>query len=244
MSCYSKPEELDRLGKILFSYLRLPFSEQSVPGAVMEGVLAHVLRADVLNTYDFVDVISQDRSVGWQVKSTKASTPVTWKRAKIPNAAELIAASRKSDAGLQALGDAVLDFCNDHAVESLEKYDLSEIGYARLVLHPNQTVTYFERKLCDRGAPLVFKKSDFEWKWSKPKTTVKKEQLPALHGIDRKTSKKAWAWHGLGENQLHFSGEGMWWPRPDSAHSMTFKIPSANEKMSLDDFLGLLDSND
>ena len=39
-------------------------------------------QGEVLGTYDFVDVIKRGSKCGWQVKSTKESTPVTWKRAK------------------------------------------------------------------------------------------------------------------------------------------------------------------
>ena len=83
----------------------------------MGGVLAHVRGGRVLNTYDFVDVIRTEDGCGWQVKSTKATTPVTWKRAKIPDAVSLIEQSNRSAGGLQALGDAIMEFCNRHAQE-------------------------------------------------------------------------------------------------------------------------------
>lgn len=104
MGIFSTNEQLDLICKILSRYIRLPFSGKTIPGAIMEGVLAHVRDGQVLNTYDFVDVIEPVDRVGWQVKSTKSSTPVTWKRAKIPNAPELIENSRKSLQGLQDLG--------------------------------------------------------------------------------------------------------------------------------------------
>jgi len=50
----------------------------------MESIFAHVRSANVLNTYDFVDVISTTNQRGWQIKSTKEKPPVTWKRAKLP----------------------------------------------------------------------------------------------------------------------------------------------------------------
>ena len=66
----------------------------------------------------------------------------------------------------------------------------------------------------------------------------KKEQLPAFHGVSKKTGKKVFAWHGKGENQLHFSGEKNWWPEVDRPpvegvfnysadnHAIAFKLPS------------------
>jgi len=84
-STYSTSKQLEKIANVLTGYLKLPFSGDSIPGALMENVIASVRNGEVLNTYDFVDVINQNEKVGWQVKSTKASTPVTWKRAKIPS---------------------------------------------------------------------------------------------------------------------------------------------------------------
>ncbi len=240
MGIYSTPEQLNLIRKILSRYIRLPFSGETIPGAIMEGVLAYVREGRVLNTYDFVDVIKPSERIGWQVKSTKASTPVTWKRAKIPNSLELIENSRKNDEGLQTLGDAIINFCNEHVQQSLDIYELDQIGYTRLIINPGGNVTYFERLLCTREAPHVFEPADFNWVWSTPKKTTKKEQLQALHGIHRQSGKKWWAWHGLGENQLHFSGEGAWWPDRGADHMTAFSFPSEDEKLSIEDFLEML----
>ena len=204
--------------------------------------LAHVRGASVLRTYDFVDVVKRDSRCGWQVKSTKATTPVTWKRAKIPNSVQLIAESRKSSDGTQALGDAIIAFCNAHAQHSLQHYDLDEIGYSRLIVHADGRVTYFERLLCTREKPIIFDPQDFEWRWSVAKKTVKKEQLPALHGTSKQDGRKWFAWHGLGENQLHFGGEGNWWPKEKSPHQVSFNLPTNDEKISVERFIELLAS--
>lgn len=242
-SVYSTPEQFSLIEKILTRYIRLPFTVSTIPGAIMEGVLAHVRDGRVLQTYDFVDVVKTDAGFGWQVKSTKECTPVTWKRAKIPNAEELIAESQRSPAGRQELGNAIINFCNQHALESLESYRLDQIGYARLLIRDDGSITYFERLLCTRANPQIFNPHDFEWKWSTPKKTVRKEQLCALHGISRRTGEKWWAWHGLGENQLHFSGERNWWPTRNG-HAITFRFPTEREKISLEDFSALLEKFD
>ena len=218
MSVFSSADDLAKIAESLRCYTRLPFHSGSIPGAVMEKVLADVRGGTVLQTYDFVDVINPDSKIGWQVKSTRLATPVTWKRAKIPNAAELIEASIDNQAALQDLGDAIIDFCNQHAQESLERYELNEIGYARLIVASDNTARYFEKILCDESNPQVFQADQFQWNWSSPKVTVRKEQLPALHGIDKVTGEKYFAWHGRGENQLHFSGEKAWWPRACSRY--------------------------
>lgn len=241
MSILSSPDDLDKVRDILIAYARLPFSDnKKIPGSVMEGVLGTVRDADVLNTYDFVDVVAPERGYGWQVKSTKHDTPVTWKRAKIPGAQELIEQSRQNSAGLQKLGNAIIDFCNQHVRESIERYDLKQIAYARLIVHKEGRATYFERTLCTRESPVIFNPKDFEWRWSAPKNTTKKEQLPALHGTHRLTGEKWWAWHGNGENQLHFNGESSWWPEDEDEHSITFRLPSESEKIPLTELLKLL----
>ncbi len=99
--------QLSEIAKLLQNYVRLPFSPINVPGAILEGILGHVRRAEVLRTYDFVDVMDRHRRIGWQIKSTLAGTPVTWKRAKIPERDRLIRLSERSPEGLQALGDAI-----------------------------------------------------------------------------------------------------------------------------------------
>jgi hypothetical protein len=124
MTIYSTAAELDKIKTTLSKYARLPFSSEVIPGAVMEAVLANVRGARVLKTYDYIDVLDKDRKFGWQVKSTMASTPVTWKRAKIPNSINLINASKLGLEGCQLLGNAIIDFCNTHAHESMSKYGL------------------------------------------------------------------------------------------------------------------------
>lgn len=240
MTIYSTSEQLSRIQNILSLYIRLPFSGKTIPGAIMEAVLANVLGGEVLNTYDFVDVIKPESHCGWQIKSTKAKTPVTWKRAKIPNAVKLIKESRDSVDGCQALGDEIINFCNAHVQESIELYNLNEVGYCRLIIFDNGDVCYFERLLCTKDNPLLFNPEDFTWRWSVQKNVIKKEQLSALHGIHKPTGKKWWAWHGLGENQLHFSGEKVWWPKDDDPHQTAFCLPNVQEKMSLEDFMQLL----
>ena len=161
---HSSDSQLDRIVAILQTYARLPFAEASIPGRIMESVLSVVRDAEVLPTYDFVDVIRRDIRCGWQVKSTKSTTPVTWKRAKIPNAEELIADSQESPEARQDLGNEIIDFCNRHVLESIEAYDLDVIGYARLISFPRERrVQYFERLLCSREDPLVFRAEDFRW---------------------------------------------------------------------------------
>jgi hypothetical protein len=243
-SIFSTSKQLAMIAHILQNYVRLPFSSINIPGAVMEGVLGHIRQAAVLRTYDFVDVVDRDAGLGWQVKSTLAGTPVTWKRAKIPERLELIAASEKSNKGLQALGDAIIAFCNQHAEESMTTYGLSEIGYARLVIHKNGEAKYFERLLCTRQSPQVFNPAEFSWRWSTQKKVVKKEQLTALHGVHKPTGKKWFAWHGRGENQLHFSGEGAWWPPAGDRHTITFRLPSEAERLRIEAFIDLLAASD
>jgi hypothetical protein len=220
----------------------VPFALETIPGSFMENVLAHVRKGTALNTYDFVDVINSEKHIGWQVKSTKDTTPVTWKRAKIKEADNLIRVSQQSEQGLRILGNAIIDFCNEHALESIVKYNLTEIYYSRLVVCDNREVIYFEKLLCTKDNPVIFNKDDFVWKWSTPKKTVRKEQLQALHGYNKHTNEKWFAWHGLGENQLHFSGEKNWWPDTNDRHHIKFLFPRSDERLSQDQFMALLQS--
>ena len=234
---FSTKPQLVKISKMLKGYLMLPFSTDSIPGSLMEQAVGYVHKGKVLNTYDFVDVINKKKKVGWQVKSTKAGTPVTWKRAKIPNSTVLIAASKKNKQGLQNLGNAVIKFCNDHAAKSMLVYDLDEIGFSRLIVHSDGKLTYFERVLCTKQTPKIFNEDDFEWKWSTPKSVKEKEQLQALHGTHKASGKKWFAWHGLGENQLHFSGEKIWWPSSDE-HKIDFHFPK--NRISQEQLMSLL----
>ncbi len=237
---YSSSAQLDQIASILINYSRLPISDDAIPGAFLEGVLAHVRQAERLNTYDYIDIVDRKNRVGWSIKSTKESTPVTWKRAKIPNQQELIIDSRNNEKGLQKLGDSLIEFCNGHAAESFSKYNLKEIGYSRIILMKNRNVIFFEKVLATENQKNIFCKEDFVWSWSKQKKTRKKEQLQALHGHNVKTDRKWWAWHGLGENQLHFSGEKDWWPNEGSDHTITFSLPDEEEKISFGNLALLL----
>jgi hypothetical protein len=236
---FSTRDQLERLSRILRAYCLCPFGGSAVPGAVLENILAHVRGGRRMGTYDFIDVRNEDTRCGWQVKSTMALTTVTWKRVKIPSREKRIADSAESNEGAQILGRAIIDFCNKHAQESLEKYDLTQIGYARLIMHSNCEITYFEKLLCTRKKPLLFNPDEFDWRWSTPKVTTKKEQLESLHGVHRASGEKWFAWHGKGENQLHFSGERFWWPAKKSARRIQFHCPES--KIGFDDFVTLLE---
>jgi hypothetical protein len=162
-----------------------------VPGGVLELILAHIRQATVLRTYDFIDVVDLDHHIGWQVKSTKRSTPVTWKRAKIPHKDQLIQESLSSEEGRQRLGNAIIEFCNSHVRISVEKYHLRHLVYARLIDFGKGRFVYFERDLpIDR--PL-FEPELFRWHWSAPKSIITKEQLPALHGVHTVTQTRWFA---------------------------------------------------
>jgi hypothetical protein len=239
---FSEKSQLETIASILIGYIKVSFALETIPGSFMENILAHIRKGMVLNTYDFVDVINTEKRIGWQVKSTKDTTPVTWKRAKIKDADTLIKDSQQSEQGLTALGDAIIDFCNEHAFESIAKYNLTEIYYSRLVVCENRETLYFERLLCTKDNPVIFNKNDFYWKWSTQKNTVRKEQLSALHGFKRQTNEKWFAWHGLGENQLHFSGEKNWWPNKTNPHHIRFLFPQPDERLSQDQFMALLQS--
>ncbi|BCM92936.1 hypothetical protein IAD21_04820 [Abditibacteriota bacterium] len=240
---FSTSAQLIKLSDVLTRYMTLPFFDDKIPGGIMEAVLAYIRHADVLRTYDFVDVVKRDSALGWQVKATKKSTPLTWKRAKIPNALQLIKESHLSERGMQNLGDEILHFCNSHARHSMELYNLEKIGYARLILDDSQkTLTYFERELCERNNPVIFDPQNFVWHWTQQKQgkSGSKEQLSSLHGMHKLTNVKWFAWHGLGENQLHFSGEQVWWPNLGSPHMVTFDIPAPSQRLTLEQFIEIL----
>lgn len=239
---FSDQSQLQRISKIIIAYCKLPFVGDNIPGAIMEATLATVRDAKVLNTYDFIDVLDRKNQLGWQVKSTKLGTPLTWKRAKIANSSELIPASMVDVSACQELGNMIIDFCNHHALESMNFYNLKEIGYSRLIILPNNRAMYFERKLCDINNPIIFNPNDYHWEWTTKKENVKKENLQSLKGIDLKTGEKIWAWHGMSENQLHFTGERKLWHNEDNVTKIMFDLPKLNEKISLDTFLELIEN--
>lgn len=242
-SLYSSDAQLGQLSALIRGYLRLPFSEGLLPGRYIESAVALVKQGKVLRTYDFVDVVNEDSGVGWQVKCTQDKTPVTCKRAKIPNASTLIEESRKSVAKTQSLGRRIIEFCNEHASDSLQQYNLSQIGYCRVVVRETD-VLYFEREIVSMDAPLVFDPTAFYWEWSQRKKSSGKEMLPALHGINIETGEKWFAAHVLGENQLHFSGEKNWWPvEGDDLHSLTISRPSDHEMIRYEEFLEWVTEN-
>ncbi len=113
---FSSSSDLVKIKNILIALLRLPLTEYTISGNLMERVFAHVRNAKVLQTYDFVDVIDEHKKIGWQVKSTMSTTPVTWIRGKISNRENMISESEKSKEGLSALGKAIIDYCNLEAV--------------------------------------------------------------------------------------------------------------------------------
>src|SRR5439155_25663986 len=120
---------------------------------------------------------------------------------------------------------------------------LRAIGYARVVVTQDEIV-YFERELVSEQQPQLFRPEDFRWTWSVQKQAVKKEQLSAFHGVNVAEGQKWFAWHGLGENQLHFSGERNWWPAQDDPHGVTFPFPTRKDKIDLDQFMELLSGLD
>lgn len=241
-SIFSTAEEMDSMTDALCGFLKLPWSTNSIPGSVVEEVLAQFREAETLRTYDFVDVIDRKNGLGWQVKSTLSETPITWQRAKIPNKLELIEASMSNlQVDLQNLGNTILEYNNDHVEASMNRYGLHSIGYARVVITKAQ-IRYFERELVNSESRRLWDPDDFTWQWSASKNAVKKEQLPALHGYHKATGEKWFAWHGRGENQLHFTGERHWWPSGDESvdHQVVVDLPSSDARIPFGRFVELL----
>jgi hypothetical protein len=195
--------------------------------------------ARVLRTYDFVDVIDEESHFGWQVKSTKQGTPITWKRAKIINSDERRAYARESEAAAQEVGDEIIAFCNEHAAESLRRYDLKRIGYARLIVRSNNTATYFERALISQKQPTLFNSADFTWKWTRGRPNASKEQRPALAGYDA-NDVRWFSWYT--ENQLHFNNERAWWLPEGHPNRVDFNLPT--KKIETEVLLKWLESLD
>ncbi len=241
-SLISDVATLKRIAELITRYHQLPFSPaNSIPGSVMEATLgiARGPEAEVLRTYDFVDVIDRKNHFGWQVKSTKLATPVTWKRAKIENAGQKRTDARKSPAAAQEVGNEIIAFCNKHARESLDRYDLNEIGYARLVVNPNNTATYFERPLVTMASLVLFHPENFTWEWSEARTNANKDQQPSLAAYDQKRV-RWFSWYS--ENQLHFNNEKAWWPALGDPNRIDFNLPTT--KIKLEELMGWLESLD
>ncbi len=220
------PKDVEAIADRISSFFKLPFASDTIPGGFAEALIADHYGGEVLATYDFVDVICTKKQIGWQIKSTKAATPVTWKRAKIEGSAALI---RDSDlrGDTEILGTKIIETCNEHAQESFNKYDLMEIRYARIISSSDR-FTYFEKSLIDKNNQFLFDPSDYTWKWAKPKRGKSKEQLPALNGF--RNQEKWFAWHGRGENQLHFTGEKNWWPSVDSSVASATRMKPAQRR--------------
>lgn len=208
------------------SYLCMPFADVEIPGTVMERVIElSNPGSKILKTYDFVDVCSRGDK-GWQVKATKIITPITWKRAKIPNKNQLIKDSQASKEGCQLLGDAIVDFCNASAHTSFKEYSLKEIYYSRLIVDSKaKEWRYFERLIATKESPDIFDKTDLTWAWNEKRSNTKKELLPAFVGRSKSMDIKYFAWHGMGENQLHFTGENCWHPTEEE-HMIRIKYES------------------
>lgn len=238
---YTPPttSELEQIGKLLTAFMRLPFYSKSLPGALVEAVVANVRGGKVLQTYDFVDVVNAPHHFGWQVKSTLFATPVTWKRAMIPNKTELINASHTSEEGRQALGNAIINYCNQHAQASLDRYELQELYYARVIAY-EEHVTYFERPLLNSKRGIIFHPDDFEWQWTEERKSSRALQR-SFAGFHKTFKTKWFAWHGLSENQLHFTGERHWWPEPTYPYQIRVSKPDPKNKLSFSDLLTLLD---
>jgi len=101
MTVYSTREQLIKIAHYLTAYMQIPyFQDDTIPGKVMEKIISLVRDGEQLTTYDYVDVCIRGK-VGWQVKSTKSSTPLTWKRAKIAHSAALIKESETGADGLK-----------------------------------------------------------------------------------------------------------------------------------------------
>lgn len=236
---FSSSAELEKIRDIVFAFARLPFAKSGIPGAVLETVLAEVRKGKIITKRHFVDVVAEGGDIGWQVKSTSGNSPLTWNRARIADQEDLIAESRAGTAGCQALGNAIIAFCNDHAVKSLAEYNLDEIGLARLHVDDNGDALYFERLLCSRRSPAVFNPADFSWKWAE-KEPGNKRHSGGFHGFNKSTGSKWFSWFGRGAYQLHFPGEAQWRTETSHGHAIRFRIPGAADRLSVDAFLALM----
>lgn len=195
---------LDDLGRYIKAYQSLPFFDGSVPGKILETLVAFAFQGRVLNTLDFVDVVSG--KVGWQVKSIKAGSDVTWKRVTIANPEFLLELSYEEPA---FLGRYLIDICNDHIFDSFVKYGLEDIRYIKAEIHPSNVVLV-EKSIVTNDSIVAFDHDDFYWHWTEPKHRNNKELLPSFSGFHKETNSKWFSWNGLGDNQFRFTYEKVW----------------------------------
>lgn len=228
---FSNKKELKEISELVQGYFKLPISEDTIQGDFFEKIIAEARNAKRLNTYEFIDVVDEKNKVAWQVKSTKEKTPLTWKRVKLKDSKKLIEESFQSFEKTQELGELIINFCNLNAKESIDKYNLKEIGFSRIISNLDGTLSYYEKILCTKENPIIFNKDNYIWKWSEQKTNGKKEMLKSLQGFDKITGLKMFSWHGQGENQLHFVGD-KYWLKENIDKVMTIKKP--NDKRSMD----------
>ena len=52
-SIFSSPEQITKLADVLAKYIRLPFSTDTIPGAVLEGALAFCARCGSVENLRF-----------------------------------------------------------------------------------------------------------------------------------------------------------------------------------------------
>ena len=257
MDSFSTPEQLERIKQTLCSYHMLPFSGTRIPGDVLEGVLAHVRGGDLLGKYDFVDVLQRSEGVGWQVKSTRHRSPLTWMRADFRRRSELVAeADAERDEGrkrelVQALGDSVIEYANASIRDSFTKYGLQQVMFCHLVLMPENRAMYYEKLLAVEGEEELFRATDFMLSWREPRPGRANrnadpddpgaaEQLPSLRGRHVPTDQDWFAWYGRKGGQLHFLlEEKIWWPPESGAHRIDFDLPA--ERFKMDEAMDMLD---
>lgn len=220
----------------LTTYTRIPFIEENaIPGNIMENAVSIARNGTQLPCYGFIDVINDN--IGWQVKSSRKKSPLTWGQVKAPS--NLL---QSKDA--IALGNHLINSINESSIAAMEKFNLETIGYARLIVYPNNHAVYFEKELSNRTNPIIFNPKTYLWSWSNCTRKSNKETKPSLVGINTITGMREFSWHCLSGSQLHFDAEYQWWPKikiPKSEddvifsskhHAISFMLPS--KKISWD----------
>lgn len=173
MKGISSVEKREKLLKIIEVSQLLPyiFRSSSISGSLVERSLAHVLGGTAPTSKNFVDVLSSDGKIGYQVKSTNSSSILTWMRARLDEKNELIINSRKKDKteaekGLHDLGREIINKANAKIEDSFNAYPKLELlVYSRFIYEMQQYALYFEAPIMAKGDSSVFNPDNFKWFW-------------------------------------------------------------------------------
>lgn len=205
----------ERVYRAIKAYWLSPFCDGTIE--IGEILISWAIGARTLSSKAYADAYNPETQIAYQIKTGLPSSPLTFARLTTSSQFDLV----NDDKAATILGNELLAWVRSRIEEPKAFLGAREVRIARLIYTRAGDFSYYERL----SEPSHYLPEDYSWQWS--------SKGNALEGY--RAGEKAFSWYPQGrratknQNQLHYHGENLLIPTPNSPNRFDFSLGKAGQ---------------